>query len=65
MDEREWWTILECCAVTRRSPWTIRAYIKRGLLRASQMVPRGHVLVSRKSVEDLLNKRINRPANRP
>ena len=42
----------------------VHLYIRKGLLRATQMVPRGHVLVSRKSVEDLLNRRINRPANR-
>ena len=65
MDDREWLTLLECCRVTRRSPQTLRLYIRQGLLRASQMVPRGHVLVSRRSVEDLLNRRINRPANRP
>ena len=65
MSDREWWTILECCEVTRRSPQTIRVYIRRGLLRASQPVPNGHVLVSRRSLEDLLSRRINRPANRP
>jgi len=62
--EREWVTMRECCAYVRRSRWSIHRYIRRGVLRASQIVPGGHVLINRRSIEDMLNRRINRPVSR-
>ena len=60
----EWMTVVECGKLFRRHPKTVHVYIGRGLLRATQMVPGGRVLISRKSVEDLLNRRMNRPTKR-
>ena len=59
--EREWVTVAECCEYTRRSRWTIYRYIRRGMLQASQIVPGGSVLIRRKSIEDMLHRRMNRP----
>ena len=63
MGESEWITARDAAKLLHRRRECVHLYIRKGLLRATQMVPRGHVLVSRKSVEDLLNRRINRPAN--
>lgn len=57
----DWLTVAECAKRLRRHPKTIHVYIGRGLLRASQMVPRGNVLVERRSMEDMLYRRMNRP----
>ena len=60
--EREWLTTVECAEHLRRSTKSIHRYIRRGLLRASQIAPGAHVLISRKSIEDMLTRRMNRPA---
>lgn len=59
--EREWLKVPEVCAFTRRSRWTIYKYIRRGMLRASQVMPGAHLLISRRSVKDMLYQRMNRP----
>lgn len=57
----EWLTTVECARRLRRHRRTLYTYIARGLLRATQMVPRGQILISRRSVEDMLSRRMNRP----
>jgi excisionase family DNA binding protein len=62
--DREWITVPECCQYMRRSRWTIYAYIHRGLITASQITPGANILIRRRSVEDLMQRRINRPVPR-
>jgi excisionase family DNA binding protein len=59
--EHEWVTVPECCEYTRRSRWSVYRYIRRGMLRASQIVPGANILISRRSVEDMLHRRTNLP----
>jgi Helix-turn-helix domain len=58
--DREWVTVREACEYMRKSRWTIRDYINRGLLRAGQAVPCGAILISRRSIEELMSH----PANK-
>lgn len=59
--DHEWVTIPECCAYMRRSRWTIYEFIRKGLLRASQISPGARIFISRRSIEDLMSHRMNRP----
>lgn len=62
--EHEWVTMDECCEYTRQSRWTIYRYIGRGFLLASQITPGGRVLISRRSIEGMLQRRLNRRVSR-
>lgn len=59
--EHEWLTVAECAEYLRLSTWSIHRYIRRGVLGASQMIPGGPIRIRRKSVEDALHRRMNRP----
>ena len=64
MKRREWVTVDECADYLRRSNGTIHRYIRRGVLRASQIVAGGRVMVNWDSVQAALNRNINRPVRR-
>lgn len=55
--DTDYLTVAEAAKYCRCSAWTIRERIKAGTLQASQLVPRGKVLISAVSIEKMMEKR--------
>jgi excisionase family DNA binding protein len=55
--DRDFLTVAEAAEYLRCSSWTVRELIKRGILEASRLVPRGKVRISAVSIEKALQKR--------
>lgn len=54
--DRDWLTIEQAAAYLQRSKYSVRHYLKLGVLSSSQIIPRGHILISAVSIEKMMEK---------